>query len=80
MSSLTLDGSAACGHEDESALRDRARDKAFRPELFANCDQAERRFSCYVECVFDLRHEHGTLGPLSPIDYESTTPRGANAA
>jgi putative transposase len=51
-----------------------------RRERFANREQARLRVFWYIECFYNPRRRHSSLGMLSPIDYEHRHQQEAIAA
>ena len=51
-----------------------------RRERFATREQARLRIFWYIECFYNPRRRHSSLGILSPIDYEQRHQQEAIAA
>lgn len=51
-----------------------------RRERFATREQARLRIFWYIECFYNPRRRHSSLGMLSPIDYEQRHQQEAIAA
>lgn len=51
-----------------------------RRERFATREQARLRIFWYIECFYNPRRRHSSLGMLSPIDYEHHHQQEAIAA
>jgi putative transposase len=51
-----------------------------RRERFATREQARLRIFWYIECFYNPRRRHSSLGMLSPIDYEQRDQQEAIAA
>ena len=51
-----------------------------RRERFATREQARLRIFWYIECFYNPRRRHSSLGMLSPIDYEQQHQQEAIAA
>src|SRR5437773_92857 len=54
--------------------------KLLRRERFATREQARLRVFWYIECFYNSRRRHSSLGMLSPIDYEQQHQQEAIAA
>jgi len=54
--------------------------KISRRERFATREQARLRVFWYIECFYNPRRRHSSLGMLSPIDYERRHQQEAIAA